>query len=1103
MPLGKRTDFGDARYSGVEVDFAHDISGAMQEYLLCGFDFVVAPLVAPGHAEPPLALPGGGPVPARLRKEIMLTSASWGGQIVGKVSPWINPDAGDVAAAKKAGAALQQELSWAAFLGLQAVLLPAPADARAAFNWVQTINQALGGLTHMAVWLQMPMALPEAAQGGGDWFEFWLMVHALCEHSTLLGVALEVPADLPPQAAVKRWLAQPLKALILPTSVFTTNKRGYPVLSRAHQELVSLAYSHSVQVILTGGARHKVAPAPAPPPPATPAGDGEAGGAAAGDAPLPFSVTDPGESHALRPYWEYLCYIFRRIDSGVPQDFLEAGYRDYLQAPLQPLQDNLESQTYETFEKDVTKYACYQAAVRAALADRVPDADAAAAVTTLMVVGAGRGPLVRASLAAAREAGRRLRVYAVEKNPAAIVHIQAMVDAEGWADDVTIVAQDMRDWEPPEKADILVSELLGSFGDNELSPECLDGAQRLLKPDGISIPCSYTSFLAPVSTTKLHEGVRAYKDLEHWETPYVVKFHRYFELSPPQPVFTFTHPTPQPADNDRGATLTFPRPAADGPGVLHGFAGYFESVLYPGVTLNTHPPTHTPNMFSWFPIFFPLREPLPLPPGAPVVAHMWRKAGKHKVWYEWAVSAPATSAIHNPGGRSYWVGLYSPLPARRSFPEPEACIDDEGQPGTCDAGVCVCTPASCELLAGDGVCGAGLPDGCGGTLTCTACPARSTRRAEVTSAFTAAFLPHLDCYMGGPDHPACCTAAENGFPGSADACTPFQLPAGWQAETLAMVNFFRAMAGAGPVALSGDAGEAAGALAAALAMAAAQDLSHDPGDGWPCATAPARAAAAASNLALGAVGPQAVIAFMADEGEFNSGVGHRRWLLLPSTRAMAPGDAWPSPAPGAVPAHALWVVEDGSAGGPPAPGGRAGLAFTAWPPPGYVPYPLVFPRWHVSFEGLGLEAALPDSWWEADLFGTASVAMTARDAAGGGPAAVPLALEPRGEWDLHALSWRPALATQRGNESWMLVRPAAEVTYSVTISGLHASLGLPGDTLAYSVTVYAAGVPASVDEDRVPAAGGAQPRLGRGAPRAPPWLLAPARPPGAGADQTI
>lgn len=39
----------------------------------------------------------------------------------------------------------------------------------------------------------------------------------------------------------------------------------------------------------------------------------------------------------------------------------------------------------------------------------------------------------------------------------------------------------MREWAAPEKADIIVSELLGSFGDNELSPECLDGAQHFLK----------------------------------------------------------------------------------------------------------------------------------------------------------------------------------------------------------------------------------------------------------------------------------------------------------------------------------------------------------------------------------------------------------------------------------------------------------------------------------------------------------------------------------------------------------------------------------------------------------------------------------------------
>jgi len=44
---------------------------------------------------------------------------------------------------------------------------------------------------------------------------------------------------------------------------------------------------------------------------------------------------------------------------------------------------------------------------------------------------------------------------------------------------------------------------MGSFGDNELSPECLDGAQKFLKPGGVSIPQSYTSYIAPLTSSKL------------------------------------------------------------------------------------------------------------------------------------------------------------------------------------------------------------------------------------------------------------------------------------------------------------------------------------------------------------------------------------------------------------------------------------------------------------------------------------------------------------------------------------------------------------------------------------------------------------------------
>jgi protein arginine N-methyltransferase 5 len=93
---------------------------------------------------------------------------------------------------------------------------------------------------------------------------------------------------------------------------------------------------------------------------------------------------------------------------------------------------------------------------------------------------------------------------------------------------VQVVLSDMRDFNPPMLADLVVSELLGSFGDNELSPECLDGAQRFLKPgSGISVPVSYTSFIAPISSSKLHQEVKAYNDVKHFETTFVVKMHQH------------------------------------------------------------------------------------------------------------------------------------------------------------------------------------------------------------------------------------------------------------------------------------------------------------------------------------------------------------------------------------------------------------------------------------------------------------------------------------------------------------------------------------------------------------------------------------------------
>lgn len=51
----------------------------------------------------------------------------------------------------------------------------------------------------------------------------------------------------------------------------------------------------------------------------------------------------------------------------------------------------------------------------------MPESEASTRCSVVMVVGAGRGPLVRASLRAADRAARLIKVYAVEKNPNALV----------------------------------------------------------------------------------------------------------------------------------------------------------------------------------------------------------------------------------------------------------------------------------------------------------------------------------------------------------------------------------------------------------------------------------------------------------------------------------------------------------------------------------------------------------------------------------------------------------------------------------------------------------------------------------------------------------
>lgn len=104
----------------------------------------------------------------------------------------------------------------------------------------------------------------------------------------------------------------------------------------------------------------------------------------------------------------------------------------------------------QVFERDPVKYVNYQRAVHLALLDLAAQPGRQNETFILMVVGAGRGPLVRASLAASESSGVPIFVYALDKNPNAVVTLRNMRITENWVGKVEVVESDMRDfrWMP-------------------------------------------------------------------------------------------------------------------------------------------------------------------------------------------------------------------------------------------------------------------------------------------------------------------------------------------------------------------------------------------------------------------------------------------------------------------------------------------------------------------------------------------------------------------------------------------------------------------------------------------------------------------------------
>lgn len=432
---------------------------------------------------------------------------------------------------------------------------------------------------------------------------------------------------------IQRLITYDINVVYCPCTAFILNEEGYPVLPKFLQYCVKAFVGQQPLIVLEDD--------------------------------IFYDNSLINDTQKLEEYILYLEYLYNVHEEYCEETMFIYPYRDVLQIPLQPLRDNLNSKIYESFEMDTTKYEMYSQAIDLAISDIKC---LYGKNLTLAVLGGGRGPLVEKAFENGIKNGVNVKVLCYEKNLFAYNTLKIKFQKEIAEKKIILVLGDMRAMKIESEIHIIVSELLGSFGDNELSPECLEAAETFLIKDGVMIPSSYTSFLTPVSYHHVHQSVRSIQFI-NYETSMVVLPSRYFSpYTSIKKVFHFDHPSRKDDEKSyiQAVTLKFNSDeliCKDSSTIIHGFMGYFESVLYKNVILSTNPATKTPKMNSWFPIYFPIKSSLTVKPNQILTLDITRNNNKRKVWYDWQFQVSngnkivASTIVHNLNGDKHSIEL--------------------------------------------------------------------------------------------------------------------------------------------------------------------------------------------------------------------------------------------------------------------------------------------------------------------------------------------------------------------------------------------------------------------------------------------------------------
>lgn len=202
------------------------------------------------------------------------------------------------------------------------------------------------------------------------------------------------------------------------------------------------------------------------------------------------------------------------------------------------------------------------------------------------------------------------KVFSIEKSDA-IELARAVAAKNGMTDRIVFFDANSKEVCLPVKADVIISETLGSFGVDENTLEfTADARERFLKPGGILIPQALSLHLAPVESTPIHDKIDFWRQIHGIDfTPAREVFGRKLMVESIQPHDLLTEPrqfdridlyTDTGAFREKKMLFKFERK-----GAVHGIGGWFDLELTEDIHLSTapgKPATH------WKQAFFPILE---------------------------------------------------------------------------------------------------------------------------------------------------------------------------------------------------------------------------------------------------------------------------------------------------------------------------------------------------------------------------------------------------------------------------------------------------------------------------------------------------------------